>query len=66
MGYTDQTVEEATELQVHSKIFNTDTGFNLSQSWNPAINILQQRKAIKEQLKDGSTACIPNIQVKQH
>jgi hypothetical protein len=45
VGYKDQLVKEAIEIQLHSNNINTEEGFKLSQAWNPPINILKTNDA---------------------
>jgi hypothetical protein len=35
-------IKKTTEIKLHHNNFNRDSGFTLSQSWYPVINILKQ------------------------
>jgi hypothetical protein len=37
----DRLITEAIEIRLHLNNINREEGFNLSQAWNPAIEILQ-------------------------
>jgi hypothetical protein len=39
-------VKEAIKIQLHPNNFNRDEGFNLSHTWCPIINMLQQSRVV--------------------
>jgi hypothetical protein len=41
-GYVDHLIKKATEITLHPRNFNRDTGFNLSWSWYLAANMIKQ------------------------
>jgi hypothetical protein len=61
MGCMDSTVKETDKIWLHPNNFNRDMGFTLSQSWNPATNILGQSSATKQQCKDQQQSVAWNV-----
>jgi uncharacterized protein YqgQ len=54
-GYIDYIVKAAIEIRLCRDNFSRQQDLLLSQSWNPATNILQQSEISKQQRKEGST-----------
>lgn len=52
--YWGRVVAEALEIKLHRNNYNRDNGLELSQAWNPAIRILQERS------KSGPTSAPTN------
>ena len=43
-AYWNLTIREALEIQLDNKLFNRDTGLQLSSAWKPATSLLAARR----------------------
>jgi hypothetical protein len=41
-GYTDNVINEAIQIRLHTNNFNRVPGFTLSQSWHPPTNMIKK------------------------